>query len=86
MWKDLKNFKIKREHLHEGKQTICTDLLTTLKICSDLAQKLAKKKHKYDDPDFGPSSDDVYGEKALYYEGVTPGGILPEDVIWLRPE
>ena len=45
-----------------------------------------ENKKKFDDFEFGPNQEDEYGEWALYLDGVTPGGILPEDIIWLRPE
>lgn len=40
----------------------------------------------YEDPEFGPNGEDEHGEKAMYLDGVTPGGVIPEDVAWLRPE
>ena len=36
------------------------------------------------DSDFGVSDQDPLGERSVYYDQVTPGGVPPEDIIWLR--
>lgn len=61
-------------------------MMAALKRATEWSNNLCSKHKKFIDFEFGPNEDDEYGEKALYYDGVSPGGILPEDIIWLRPE
>ncbi len=76
---------MKSEHYFKGHKTIFTDLMAVLKHSAEVVDKLNKNSKLFEDPDFGPHDDDEYGDHSMYLDGVTPGAVLPEDVVWLRP-
>ena len=80
----LSKFKLKNEHYHEGSKTIFTDLTACLKATSQWVMELSKSGSLYEDEEFGPSEEDPFGQKSIYYDQVMPGYPLPEDIVWLR--
>lgn len=63
-----------------------TNIKAIMKYTSDLALELSKTGKKYEDPQFGPVEGDEYAQKSLFFDEIQPGAVLPEDIIWLRPE
>ena len=84
--KQFQEYQIKKEDYFEGKKTIFTNIHAVMKYTSDLIDQLNKKNAKFDDPEFGPIDGDESGAKSLYFEDPIPGGISPDDIIWLRTE
>ena len=80
----MSEYELKEEDRFLGKNSIFNSQIACLKYCHEVTKKL-KDNELWNDPDFGPTSEDPYGEGALYTGERPPGFAEAEDTKWCRP-
>lgn len=80
----FQEFKLQSTHFFNGSKTILTDITAALKVCFDYVSEIENTDKFFEDPEFGPNKNDIYGSAALYHGDPPPGYVIPEDMVWLR--
>lgn len=89
--RELVDSKIEKLNLSElkkgnfmNKKTILNNPFMAFKTALELIEELRTENGLFEDPEFGPLSEDPLGHHSIYFEDVEPGMVDPEDVIWIR--